>query len=127
MKCDKPRSQVHYATYSAQALADRLSGRKPAEPVEVELDTYEKARARVQQVLDTLDRCNKEDVNSIGETMTKYPRHGEEIEVPVKVLATQVILPNVYFHTAMAYAILRKEGVPLGKRDWSRGFLREYI
>ena len=26
--------------------------------------------------------------------------------------------PNLYFHAATAYAILRKEGVPLGKRDF---------
>lgn len=27
-------------------------------------------------------------------------------------------LPNFYFHAATAYAILRKEGVPIGKRDF---------
>ena len=27
-------------------------------------------------------------------------------------------LPNFYFHTATAYDILRKLGVPLGKRDF---------
>jgi hypothetical protein len=27
-------------------------------------------------------------------------------------------LPNVHFHAAMAYAILRTNGVPLGKRDY---------
>ena len=26
--------------------------------------------------------------------------------------------PNLYFHAATAYAILRKEGVPLGKREF---------
>ena len=32
-------------------------------------------------------------------------------------------LPNVHFHAAMAYAILRTNGVPLGKRDYE-GVLR---
>jgi uncharacterized protein len=27
-------------------------------------------------------------------------------------------LPNFYFHATTAYDILRKEGVPLGKRDY---------
>jgi uncharacterized protein len=28
------------------------------------------------------------------------------------------VLPNFYFHTTVAYAILRHCGVPLGKRDY---------
>lgn len=27
-------------------------------------------------------------------------------------------VPNFYFHTTAAYAILRNQGLPLGKRDW---------
>lgn len=30
----------------------------------------------------------------------------------------QFILPNMYFHASMAYAILRAQGVPLGKGDF---------
>ena len=30
----------------------------------------------------------------------------------------QIVIPNVYFHVAMAYAILRANGVDLGKRDF---------
>ncbi|HEX3995131.1 MAG TPA: DUF1993 family protein [Acetobacteraceae bacterium] len=30
----------------------------------------------------------------------------------------QVIVPNVYFHLSMAYAILRHNGVELGKMDF---------
>jgi hypothetical protein len=36
-------------------------------------------------------------------------------------------MPNIYFHVSMAYAIIRKAGVPLGKRDWSRAFVSDYI
>jgi len=28
------------------------------------------------------------------------------------------VLPNFYFHLTMAYALLRKNGVDLGKRDF---------
>ena len=30
----------------------------------------------------------------------------------------QMTIPNVYFHTAMAYAILRHNGVDIGKMDF---------
>jgi hypothetical protein len=32
----------------------------------------------------------------------------------------QMIIPNVYFHIAMAYAILRHNGVEIGKMDFLR-------
>ena len=47
--------------------------------------------------------------------------------VPVKALTGLAQMPNVYFHVNMAYAILRKEGVPLGKKDWIRPFVSGYI
>lgn len=120
--------QIHYNTFSAFALASRLFGREPPLPTtKAGPSTYAEARTRIQRVLDVLGICEQEQVNAVGETMTTYPRRAGEVEVPVKVVAAQVIMPNVYFHTAMAYAVLRKEGVPLGKRHWSRGFVGEYL
>jgi hypothetical protein len=31
---------------------------------------------------------------------------------------TDYLMPNLYFHISIAYAILRKLGVPLGKADY---------
>jgi uncharacterized protein len=31
---------------------------------------------------------------------------------------TNFVLPNFFFHMTMAYALLRKNGVELGKRDF---------
>ena len=31
---------------------------------------------------------------------------------------TEMATPNIYFHVCMAYAILRHNGVDLGKRDY---------
>ena len=30
----------------------------------------------------------------------------------------QIVIPNAYFHLAMAYAILRHNGVDIGKQDF---------
>lgn len=35
--------------------------------------------------------------------------------------ATQYLMPNFFFHVVTAYAILRKNGVPLGKSDYIGG------
>lgn len=109
---------VHYATFQAQSMAAKLSG---------QLDSLEKIHARIQQALDSLNRTNRDMVDRLGETMTTYARGAETMEVSVKTFVGLVNMPNIYFHVSMAYAILRKEDVPLRKRDWSRGFVRDYI
>jgi hypothetical protein len=41
--------------------------------------------------------------------------------------AHNISLPNIFFHVATAYGILRKEGVPLGKREYYVGFFPEQL
>ena len=118
--------QVHYAAFEAESVAAELSGRKHSEPEE-DLDSYEKMHARIGQALKALDKTDKDTANSMGESTTYTMRRDERVEVPIKALVCQKSMPNVYFHVAMAYAILRMEGVPLGKRDWSRAFVSEYV
>jgi len=118
--------QVHYATFQAQYLAAKLSGREYTEPDD-DLDMYEKMQARIQQALEALKETDRETANGRADAMTQCARSDHMMEVPVKGVVTLVNMPNIYFHVSMAYAILRKEGVPLGKRDWSRGFVGEYI
>src|SRR5262245_30113310 len=38
--------------------------------------------------------------------------------MPAKAYAAEMILPDFYFHATVAYAILRHNGVPLGKVDF---------
>jgi hypothetical protein len=123
----KPLSfQVHYATFQGQYVAAELSGREYTEPEE-DLDTYEKMQARIHQALEVLKDVDRESADGHAETSTQLARSTHVMEVPVKAVVTLVNMPNIYFHVSMAYAILRKEGVPLGKRDWSRGFISDYI
>jgi hypothetical protein len=38
--------------------------------------------------------------------------------MPAESYASSMIMPDFYFHLTIAYAILRHNGVPLGKRDF---------
>lgn len=40
------------------------------------------------------------------------------IPMPAQNFVSGYLLPNMYFHISMAYALLRHQGVPLGKRDF---------
>lgn len=119
--------QVHYATCQAQLMAARFSGQEEYKEPEDDLDSYAKMHARIQQTIHALRATDRDTVNSRGETTTRITRRGELIEVPVKAVTGLVNMPNIYFHVSMAYAIMRKEGVPLGKRDWNRGFVGDYV
>ena len=46
----------------------------------------------------------------------KFPGHVLEFEGAGYL--TSFAIPNFYFHVTTAYAILRKEGVALGKQDF---------
>lgn len=118
--------QVHYATVEAQVIAARFSGEECNEPTD-DLESYEKMYARIKEALNALQATDKDTVNRLGEVMTSVPRRDQTIEVPIKAATGQLNMSNIYFHVAMAYAILRKEGVELGKGNWTRGFVSEYL
>ena len=49
----------------------------------------------------------------------KIPNHRTEVQRPR--LRQPWAMPNFYFHLTMAYAILRHNGIELGKRDFLIG------
>jgi len=118
--------QFHHSTYTAEELAAKLSGEDYTIPPD-DVSSYAKARSRIERARDALNGVEKEEANRIGETMTSVRLHDIEIEVPIKAVATHLLMTNIHFHASMAYAILRKEGVSLRKRDWTRGFVSEYL
>jgi|SRR5688572_7818883 hypothetical protein len=122
--------QVRYACFSAQSMAIELQGAEAGafdETEDDELYSFEKLHACIDQAVAALEGLDPEAVNRAGDTMTTFARRGSSFEVPVRAVVGLMRMPNVYFHVSMAYAILRKEGVPVGKRDWSRPFLRDYL
>ena len=50
-----------------------------------------------------------------------FPTGGTQRTMAGEAYLTQWMLPNMYFHITMAYAILRHNGVELGKRDFLAG------
>lgn len=119
--------QIHYASYQGECIAAKLTGQTPLERQD-DVDAFDKAHARVQMAIKALDALDRDECNQIAETDTTFDRgQGVVMDVPVKDVVGLLNFPNVVFHVNMAYAILRKEGVPLGKRDWSRLFVTKYV
>ncbi|KAL6229043.1 hypothetical protein BDW75DRAFT_235493 [Aspergillus navahoensis] len=75
-------------------------------PMKDEESTVEELQARIAKTIDLLREAKKSDF--VG-------REGKELTMNY---VREFALPNFHFHTTMAYAILRSQGVELGKRDF---------
>jgi hypothetical protein len=75
-------------------------------------------RALVQKAIADLEALEPEAVDKLADVDTRFI--AGELSLPFS--GAEFLLsfsqPNFYFHAAIAYAILRAEGVPLGKRDF---------
>lgn len=116
-------SQIHLLTQAIQRLLARLK-RIPFVPPEDEIRTFEDIHARILATKQDLEAM---DVNFVN-------RRGDEVEATVLTpdltkemsgadFAMGASMPNIYFHLNMVYAILRMEGVQLGKWDYIGGFM----
>ncbi|CAM1506343.1 Fc.00g059840.m01.CDS01 [Cosmosporella sp. VM-42] len=119
--------QVHSATRFSELVLARLSGRDAVE-YEDDLVSFADMHARIAKVLEALGQADKDSVNQHGEEVapTHLPSAGT-MDIPGKAFAMGAAIPNINFHLSMTYAILRKEGVPLGKKDYIMGFATEHI
>jgi hypothetical protein len=108
--------QVQSASDYLKAGAAWLSGQKPPQYEDTE-QTIEEVSARIRKTVEFARGVKAEQYAHAGEQAVKLSW------APGKVLKgneylLQMIVPNVYFHVAMAYAILRKGGVDVGKMDF---------
>lgn len=119
--------QVHAATRFSEKLLARLSGREAVE-FEDNLTSYAEMRERIDNALADLAKADKDTVNKHGEEVapTDLPSFGK-MDLSGKAFAMGAVVPNIMFHLNMTYAIFRKEGVPLGKKDYSMEFAKEHI
>ncbi len=108
--------QVQSACDSAKAGAARLAGKEPPKHPDTET-TVDELRARLRTVITYLETFKAEDFAGAAERKIELPfMEGKAILGEDYVF--EMMQPNFYFHTTTAYAILRHNGVDLGKRDY---------
>ena len=108
--------QIQSACDAAKAPAARLAGREPPKHPDTET-TLAEIRTRLQTVLAFLGTFSAADFEGADNRLIGLPF------IPGKALTGrdylyQLAIPNFNFHTAMTYAILRHNGVDLGKIDY---------
>jgi len=112
--------QVQLASDAAKGGAARLAGvEAPAMP-DTET-TFPELRERIAKTLAFLASVRREQVDGQEgrEIVLTFP--GRSMTFTGESFLTTFSLPNFLFHVTTAYAILRSQGVPLGKMDYLAG------
>ena len=108
--------QVQSACDYVKAAAAWLSGQKP--PVHEDHErTVGEVRARIRKTVTFAESVREAQYAGAAErTVALSWMPGKVIRGEDYLM--QVVAPNVFFHISMAYAILRHNGVDVGKRDF---------
>jgi hypothetical protein len=109
--------QVQIATDVAKGDASRLAGTEPPKYEDNET-TFAELLARLDKTIALLQSFTPEQINSSEDKKIVLPLHDRSIEFKGLTYLTDFVLPNMYFHVTTSYAILRHNGVEIGKKDF---------
>lgn len=74
--------------------------------------------ALVAEAVTALNAIDRDEFDALAEKDTQFSMGDFRMPFSGAQFLLSFSQPNFYFHASIAYAILRKEGVPLGKRDF---------
>jgi hypothetical protein len=108
--------QVQSACDYVKAAAAWLSGQIPPKHGDTE-QTIDEVRARIRKTIAFAEGVTEAQYGGAGDRQVSFTW------APGKVIGgqdylLQMTVPNTFFHLAMAYAILRHNGVDVGKMDF---------
>ena len=101
---------------TAKLAASRVTGKEAPKHPDTEA-TLDELKARVKSVIEYLDGFSAQDFEGAAARTVTQPRWEGKTMSGADYFVEHG-LPNFYFHLAHAYAILRHNGVSLGKRDY---------
>jgi hypothetical protein len=108
--------QVQSACDNAKFTAARLTGKDaPSHPDNEK--TIDELRARIRSTIAYLDTFTASDYDGAATRIVTNPRWEGKVQVGSDYVM-EYGLPNFFFHVTHAYAILRHNGVDLGKRHY---------
>jgi hypothetical protein len=109
--------QVQIACDNAKGTVARLAGIDAPQHQDNET-TFAELKARIAKTLDFIKTAVREQFvgAQTREILLQFP--AMTLKFTGEDYLTKFALPNFYFHSAMAYAILRQNGVEVGKGDF---------
>ena len=110
--------QLQLACDTAKSGAAKLTDTEKSAPEHVDSEkTLSEIKVRIESVTSYLDGFSPEDfADSVEQRITQPRWKGKTLSGQEYLI--QHVVPNFYFHITTAYAILRHNGVNIGKRSY---------
>lgn len=109
--------QVQLACDFAKGAAARLAG-VPVPAFPDEERTIAELKERIANVIAFVESVSKADVDAGVDRDVTIKMRDRSVEMKGLDYLNHMAMPNFYFHATTAYAILRHNGVAVGKRDF---------
>ena len=112
--------QIHMASDGAKSAVARLAGvEAPAFP-DVEV-SFPDLKARIAKTIAYLETFKPEQIDGDAERIIEIKLPSRTLTFTARDFLFNFALSNFMFHVTTAYALLRAQGVPLGKADFLAG------
>ena len=108
--------QVQAACDQAKFAAARTAGKEVPSHPDTE-QTMDDLKKRIATVVAYLDGFSERDFEGVEKRTVTTPRWEGKALTATNYLVEHA-MPNFFFHIAMSYALLRHNGVDIGKRDY---------
>lgn len=109
--------QVQVVSDTAKFCASRLAGIEPPKFPDVET-TFEELEARIDKTIAFLKEVAPSQIDGSEERAITLTFPSGSMEMKGMAYLLNFAVPNFYFHVTTAYAILRHNGVEIGKFDY---------
>ncbi len=111
-------AQIQFASDTAKGCAARLAGIDIPSFPDTET-TFAELRARIKKTQDFIQSLKPQQIDGSEERSIVMKVGGnQELKFTGLTYLQNFALPNFYFHISIAYAILRHNGVDIGKGDF---------
>lgn len=112
--------QVQIATDMAKNGCARLTATDPM-PFPDEETSFEQLYARIDRCISYVESFDQAQFDGSERRAISFRNRTGELHFDGFGYLTSFVLPNLFFHASIAYAILRVAGAPLGKNDFLGG------
>jgi len=109
--------QIQIATDGVKGCAARLAGVEIPSYPDTE-KTFPELQARITKTIDFLKTFKPQQIDGSEERKVSLKLRDQETSFLGQPYLLNFVLPNFYFHLSMTYAILRHNGLDIGKRDF---------
>jgi hypothetical protein len=111
--------QIQIATDFAKGACARLAGLEPPKYADTER-SFDDLKTRIAKTVDFIKEFKPAQIDGSEERDISLVLGGQPQKFKGEAYLTGLVLPNFFFHVTTAYAILRHNGVELGKQDFMR-------